>query len=74
MAIVSVHHAKASRPWSNGPIFTVGPFLFARVTPQGRASARRNAWAIGSAAAALVRSSAVGHRWLWVFSVVVADE
>ena len=29
---------------------------------------------IRSPAAARVRSSAVGHRWLYVFSVVVADE
>jgi hypothetical protein len=29
---------------------------------------------INSVAAFLVRSSAVGHRWLYVFSVVVADE
>lgn len=34
MAIVSVHHAKASRPWSNGPIFTMGPFLFVLSRPR----------------------------------------
>ena len=27
MAIVSVHHAKASRPWSNGPIVAMGDMV-----------------------------------------------